>query len=235
MPGRLTLLLALAALLVPSAAQAAAPPVQPQDVAEHLTALGEIASAHGGNRAAGLPGAEATVAYLTTKLTEAGWQVRSVPVTFPFPFDRGPAQLAEFQQGRDFAVVRGSGAGDVTAPIRTILNERCNARALRRLRTGEIALLPFTRCSGVRAAQLVQRAGGVGLLFDSGPDTFPLRYAMGGSARIPVLQVRSSVAVRLSRRRGAVHLKTDSGSEPRTANSVIAELPGSAPGRVVMA
>lgn len=235
MHGRLTLLLAAAALAVPSGAQAAAPAVQPRDMAEHFAALAGIAAANGGNRAAGLPGAEATVGYLTTKLTEAGWQVRSEPVTFTFPFDRGPAQLAEFQQGRDFAVVRGSGAGDVTAPVRTILNERCDARALRRLRTGEIALLPFTRCSGVRAAQLVAQAGGTAVLFDSGPATFPLRYAMGGSARIPVLQVRSAVAVRLSRREGDVHLKTDSGTERRTAHNVIAELPGSDPRRVVMA
>lgn len=235
MHGRLTLLLATAALLLPPAAHAAAPPVRPADMDEHLNALAGIAAANGGNRAAGLPGAEATVEYLTRKLTEAGWQVRSAPVTFPFPFDRGPAQLAEFQQGRDFVVARGSGAGDVAAPVRTILNERCDARALRRLRRGEIALLPFTRCSGVRAAQLVRRAGGVGLLFDSGPDTFPLRYAMGESARIPVLQVRSSVAVKLSRRAGDVHLEADSGTEPRTASNVIAELPGSDPRRVVMA
>ena len=235
MNGRLALILTATALAVPGAAHAAAPPVRPADVDEHFRALAEIAAAHGGNRAAGLPGAEATVRYLTTKLTEAGWQVRSEPVTFPFPFDRGPAQLAEFKPGRDFAVVRGSAAGDVTAPIRTILNERCDARALRRLRKGEIALLPFTRCNGVQAARLVAQAGGSALLFDSGPDTFPLRYALGGTSRIPVLQVRSSIAVRLSRRRGDVHLKVDSGTEPRTAHNVIAELPGRNPDRVVMA
>ena len=231
----LLLVAVFATLIAAAPAGAAAPPVRPADVDEHLRALADIAAQNGGNRAAGLPGGEATVQYLTSKLQAAGWQVRAEPVTFPFPFDRGPAQLAEFRQGRDFAVVRGSGAGDVTAPVRTILNERCNARALRRLRKGEIALLPFTSCSGVRAAQLVQQRGGAALLFDSGPDTYPLRYAMGGTARIPVLQVRSTVAIKLSRRRGDVHLKADSATEPRTASNVIAELPVAGARRVVMA
>ena len=230
-------LLAVGPLAVPVTAGAAAPPVQPAEIDQHVRALGGIAAANGGNRAAGLPGAEQSAAYIADRLREYGWQVRTEPVRFPYPFDRSAPALGSFQPGRDFVVVRGSGAGTVTARVRTILNERCSLRALRTLRRGEIALLPFTRCTGVEAARLVHRAGGVALIFDSGPDAFPLRYALAGSARIPVLQARTSVAIRLSRARGPVSLRVDSGTELRTASNVIAELPPNRPNnsRIVMA
>jgi aminopeptidase Y len=233
----LSVLLALAAVaaLAPAGARAAAPPVQAAEIDAHLRALSDVAAANGGNRAAGLPGGEATAQYLAGRLAEYGWQVRLEPVRFPMPFDRSAPTLGSAQPGRDFAVVRGSGAGEVTARVRTILSERCNRRALRRLRRGEIALLPFTRCTGEQAARLVARAGGAALIFDSGPDTFPLRFTLMASATIPVVQVRTSVAVRLSRAKGPVHLRVDSGTEPRTASNVVAELPVAGSRRVVMA
>jgi hypothetical protein len=221
------LLAASAVLLALGAAPARA------DVGAHLNALAQLGVANGGTRAAGTPGAEQTVAYLADRLRAYGWQVTTQPVKFPFTTERTPAVLGSAVPGRDFVVARQSGSGDATGRVRTILAERCSARSLRSLRRGEIALIPFLRCTPGRAARLVKDRGGIGVLYDGGPSTFPLRPALSVPAAVPVVIARSSVALRLSESKAPLRLKVDMAIEQRTVENVIAELPGSS--RVVMA
>src|SRR5437660_9785928 len=60
----------------------AAPPSRPLESAanagafRHLRALQEIASANGGNRAAGTPGYDRSAAYVSEQLAQAGYLVR---------------------------------------------------------------------------------------------------------------------------------------------------------------
>ena len=222
-----------AALLSSGSARAAAPAVTAADVDEHLSAIAGIATANGGNRAAGLPGANATADYIAAQLRSRGWRVTLQPVTFPFATERSAPVLGTLQPGRDVVTARGSASGDVTGRIRLILARRCRARAFRTVRRGEIALLPYNECSPQRAAREIKKRGGVGIIYDGGPAAFPLRPALGEPVVLPVVMVRTTVGVRLSRSRAPLRLKVDAVNERRTANNVIAELPGGS--KVVMA
>src|SRR5882757_8472481 len=54
----------------------------------HLQALQDIASASGGNRAAGTPGYDRSAEYVAERLREAGYAVRFEEFEFPFFEDR---------------------------------------------------------------------------------------------------------------------------------------------------
>ncbi|MDQ4031531.1 MAG: amidohydrolase, partial [Actinomycetota bacterium] len=87
---------ALAGLLVASGPGSAAEPLTPVNpsaeqlvqnvtgtaVTTHLQALQQIADAHGGNRAAGTPGYDASVEYVAEKLRAAGYDVTTPEFSF---------------------------------------------------------------------------------------------------------------------------------------------------------
>ncbi|GGT35485.1 hypothetical protein GCM10010176_094800 [Nonomuraea spiralis] len=50
-----------------------------------------VAGAHGGNRAAGRPGHDASAEYVAARLREAGYTVELPPFTFAFFHEVGPA------------------------------------------------------------------------------------------------------------------------------------------------
>jgi hypothetical protein len=228
---------AMLGLLLAASAPAAPRPVTASGVDAHLRALAGIAAQHGGNRAAGLPGAEATADYVAARLGEAGWRVERQAVSFPYPFERSAPVLGDLRPGRDVVTVRGSGAVDATGRVRTIFSAGCSGESLRSLRRGEIALLPVTECDGPDAARGVAARGGIAVVFDGGSAEFPLRLATGVSTAtpVPMLVVRTRAAIRLSRVRSPIRVRVDAGVERRTAHNVVAELPGTDPRRVVMA
>src|SRR5215813_15187608 len=60
---------------------------------QHLRALQEIASANGGNRAAGTSGYDRSAEYVAERLKEAGYRVRFEEFEFPFFEERTPPVL----------------------------------------------------------------------------------------------------------------------------------------------
>lgn len=218
--------LVLAVLIAPASAVA-------DDVRTHLQRLVDIGTANGGNRAAGQPGGAATVEYLAERLAAFGWQVRRTPVTFPGSTERSPAVLGTAQPGRDFNAMRGSGSGSGTGRVRVITAERCTKSAVRSLRRGEIAIADGLYCSPRRAANLVKARGGIALLYNMGPDTYPLRASLEEVTPIPTLGVRLSVLRRMARSTKPIQVKVDMAIAPVTVENVVAELPGD--DRIVMA
>ena len=222
---RLTALLATAAAAVSAAPAEAA--VAAADLEPHLRALGDIAAANGGNRAAGLPGYDRSADYVAGQLQAAGWQVTRQPVRFPFYEERQPPVLGTATPGRDVVTTRFSGSGDVTGRVRTVLAEGCSRRSLRAIRRGDVALLPLVQCTYRRAALNAQREGAVAVVFDAGPQTFPLIATLGGpGVRVPTVAARAATALRLSRTRTPVRVRVDGVASERTADNVIGELPG---------
>src|SRR5712691_10651955 len=65
----------------------------------HLQALQDIASANGGNRAAGTPGYDRSAEYVAERLKEAGYAVRFEEFEFPFFEDRAPPVLVVSEPG----------------------------------------------------------------------------------------------------------------------------------------
>src|SRR5712671_7414649 len=66
---------------------------------QHLRALQEIASANGGNRAAGTPGYDRSAEYVAERLKEAGYVVRFEEFEFPFFEERTPPILLTRRPG----------------------------------------------------------------------------------------------------------------------------------------
>src|SRR5712671_4038605 len=89
----------------------------------HLQALQDIASANGGNRAAGTPGYDRSAEYVAEKLKEAGYVVRLEEFEFPFFEDRTPPVLVADGAQEAAGAVRtlsNSGSSDVTARLRAV-------------------------------------------------------------------------------------------------------------------
>src|SRR6266403_2236212 len=92
---------------------------------QHLQALQDIASASGGNRAAGTPGYDRSAEYVVDRLKEAGYVVRLEEFEFPFFEERAPPVLVTStpggpQEPASAGAVRtlvNSGSSDVTARL----------------------------------------------------------------------------------------------------------------------
>jgi hypothetical protein len=234
----LTVALAAAAALAPAApAPAQQRLISSPAVREHLEALDLIARNHGGNRAAGTPGEAATVDYIATRLTAAGWTVSTPPVTFPYFGERSPPTAGTLRPVRDVVTLRYSGAGDVTARVHPLRSSGCSRRHFRRFRRGRIALSLFGTCTFRRVAVNAQRAGAAAVLFSSGSIRRPPTTAtmLGPGVTIPALALRDPPALRLARRRPTIRVRVDAFVEDRTSRNVVAELPGTRGGRLVMA
>ncbi len=113
---------------VPEGALAADQPARATSAGafRHLRALQDIASANGGNRAAGTPGYDHSAEYVSEQLAKAGYQVRFEEFEFPFFQERSPAVLvvntadgAE-QPASTVRTLSNSGSGDVTARLRAV-------------------------------------------------------------------------------------------------------------------
>ncbi len=219
-----------------------------------LAALAAIARRHGGNRAAGTPGGEASVAYVRDRLRALGFRVALQRVRFPFFEVRGRPRAAvlgrrrpALQPREDFRVLLYSGSARVTARVRPIEvtigagnDSGCRPGDFRTLRRGEIALVQRGVCPFRRKALLAQRAGAAAVLIAN--DGLPgRREPIDGSlgspgVRIAALMLDAEVARALARREGVrVRLGVTTASERRVTHNVLAEHGDQGAERVVMA
>jgi Zn-dependent M28 family amino/carboxypeptidase len=86
----------------------------------HERVFQRIANQNGGNRASGLPGYDASVAYVSQRLRAAGYQVSEQEFTFPFFRDLAEptlAQTAPTATDYETASMTFSGTGDVTGTL----------------------------------------------------------------------------------------------------------------------
>jgi hypothetical protein len=92
-------------------------------MARHADRLQAIADANGDNRASGLPGYDASAAYVADRLRRAGYDVTVQPFDFPYfeefgsTFQQTAPIPRTFVAGEDYDLMDYSGDGDVTAPV----------------------------------------------------------------------------------------------------------------------
>ncbi len=94
--------------------------VQVNGTLKHLRQLQTIANRNGGNRASGLPGYDASSAYVAKTLRAAGYTVRKQEFSFPFFAENEPAtleQLAPTAKDLETAVFTYSDSGSVSGPV----------------------------------------------------------------------------------------------------------------------
>jgi Iap family predicted aminopeptidase len=200
---------------------------------EHLRALQRIADANGGNRAAGTPGDDASVEYVTRQLTDAGWTVRRDPVSFPYFDERSPPRLGGLRPNEDFRTLSYSGSGRVEGPVRRV-GLGCGRDDLSAVQDGDVAVATRGDCFFRVKARNAETAGAAALLVvDDDSDEPPSATLGAPGIRIPVLAVGAAGGRSIGER---VELEVDAVSERRRTTNLIAETSGSRLGDpVVMA
>ncbi len=220
------------------------------DPFRHVQALQDIATANGGNRAAGTPGYDRSAEYVADQLRAAGYTVRFEEFSFPYFEERSPPVLVSrpeepdaFTPAREaLRTLASSGSGDVTAIIQAVdlaLGEEplqtstsgCEREDFAGFNPGSIALVRRGTCPFQTKAELAQAAGAAGLIImnqGTGDQTGTFGGRLTTQAAIPVLGVTTEVGRKLAEAarepsRSRVRLKVDVETGTRSTRNVLAE------------
>lgn len=159
--------------------------LQASNVMHRLQELQDIATLNDGNRAAGLPGYQASIDYVKQTLERAGYQVRVQPFPFTAYFPKGPGTLqaltpqpVEYVWEEDFNYLSQTDAGDVSAPVVPVdlslgagnaSTSGCEAEDFAGFPSGSIALIQRGSCNFEVKAENAAAAGAVGvIIFNQG-------------------------------------------------------------------
>jgi len=230
------------------------------DPFRHVQALQDIATANGGNRAAGTPGYDRSAEYVADRLRAAGYTVRFEEFTFPFFDERSPPVLVSRPEEPDvltppreaLRTLMSSGSGDVTAPVQAVdlaLSEEplqtstsgCEREDFAGFTPGHIALVRRGTCPFQTKAELAQAAGAAGLIImnqGTGDQTGTFGGRLSTQAAIPVLGVTTELGRRLAEvaqdpSRNRVRLKVDVETGTRSTRNVLADR-GETSGRFIV-
>lgn len=229
-----------------------------QSLMSHLNALEAIANSNGGVRASGTSGYDQSVDYVAGKLTTAGYTVSRQAFQFPFYQELTPAVLAQvtpsavnYVYDTDYRTMDYSGTGDVTAAVQAVdlllpptggSTSGCEASDFTGFTPGNIALIQRGTCTFALKAQNAQAAGAKGvIIFNEGNTAARSGLLLGTlgapGITIPVVGTTFALGTQLNNLIAnglTIHLKTDTISETRTTNNLIAETAGGRTDRVVV-
>jgi Zn-dependent M28 family amino/carboxypeptidase len=226
---------------------------------QHLRALQDIASANGGNRAAGTAGYDRSAEYVAEKLREAGYAVRFEAFDFPFFEERTPPVLivnaSDGQQApaaaAAFRTLNNSGTADVTARLRAVhldldggppraSTSACDAGDLAGFERGAVALVRRGTCTFQTKVENAVAAGAVGVIIMN-EGTQGRAGAFSGQlsklAAVPVVGVSYEFGRSLenaARGGAAVRLAVDAASGMRTTRNVLADAAGDGSGALTV-
>ncbi|TFC93471.1 M20/M25/M40 family metallo-hydrolase [Cryobacterium sinapicolor] len=153
-------------------------------IIEHLQALQDIADAHGGTRASGTPGYEASAVYVEEQLRAAGY----TPTRQPYSYEQFVMNAESFAQlaptpttylgGTDFATMSYSGSGLVDATVQAVdinlggdraSTSGCEAADFAGFTPGNVALIQRGTCTFQVKAENAIAAGAAGvIIFNQG-------------------------------------------------------------------
>ncbi len=218
--------------------------VTPATVKPHLQALQKIADDHGGNRATGSPGYAASVEYVKTTLTKAGYQVKVQQ--FSVVEENTEIQKASVTQGRPVTLspwaFKGSGstsAAGITAPLVAAEFSGCRASDLKDAK-GKIVLSARGDCSFSDKVTAADQVGAAGLvIFDDDPSSRALRGALpDGLTKLPVVgitqQQGKELGAALDQAAVTLNLQVVIARNTVSSQNVLAELPGQGTAPVLM-
>ncbi|MFC4062319.1 M28 family metallopeptidase [Planomonospora corallina] len=222
--------------------------VKGKNVRKHLEKFQQIADANGGNRAAGTPGYDASLAYVQDKLRKAGYRTSTTDVEFPVKWEEfSPAVLQQvspeaktYTVGTDFVTVHSSAGGDVTAQVQAVdaviptpetpntSTAGCEASDFAGFVPGRIALLQRGTCPFVDKATNAKAAGAAGVIFfnEGQPGrTEPLEFdIVEWRFGFPIVMASTAVGLDLADSPGTtVRLKVDAKTTVGTTKNLIAE------------
>ena len=213
--------------------------VTTEGVMQHARRFARIAEENGGNRAAGTPGYDASAEYVADTLRDAGYEVTVQPFDFPYFEELEPARLElvspearSYDSDGEVRVLRYSGSGDVTAPVRPvdfggsgISTSGCEASDFEGFREGDAALLRRGACPFDQKAENAEAAGASAAVISGEEDEAFSGALDGPGTGIPVVAAGSTVGEELARLAGGatVRVVASTRSENREGTNVVAE------------
>jgi Zn-dependent M28 family amino/carboxypeptidase len=222
---------------------------------EHQQAFQKIATENGGNRAAGLPGYDASVDYVVDTLEAAGWSVELDEFDFTFVPPPLLEQLTPVPADYDTGVFTGTGYGEVvgnvipvdivTALPRDPVTSGCEDADFAGLDfsgNNDIALVQRGTCEfGVKAVNAQEAGAEAVIIFNQGNTELRSGLVTGTlfgvntqPLDIPVVGASYADGVALAQAGSTARIVVDE-PEQRPQLNVIAELPGENDDNVVMA
>ena len=234
-----------------------------KNIRAHQRVLQRIANRNDDTRASGTPGYEASADYVARTLAKSGYIVTRQEFPFPFFEELSDAEFARvtpdarsYALGTDFATMEysGSAPGGVTGALASVdlalppgaepntSTSGCETEDFRNFPAGAVALLQRGTCPFGTKAENAQAAGAIGaVIFNEGQPgrTDLLNGTLGGPVvTIPVIGTTFAVGDELAGLVAAgevsVRLRTETTSETRTTENVIAESRGGRADRVVV-
>ncbi|CAA9531807.1 MAG: Uncharacterized lipoprotein aminopeptidase LpqL [uncultured Solirubrobacteraceae bacterium] len=208
----------------------------------HLRRLQAIAREHGGNRAAGTPGGEASIDMVAGRLRAAGYRVRLQDVPFPFFEERARPRVSAdgraLRARADIATLAYSAGGRADGRAVRVPGLGCAAEQHAGVGRGDVAVVRRGTCTLRTKARLAEAAGATAVLIvnSGGPgETAPFAGTLGSpGVGIPVVGTSTAAGEALASAR-RVTVAVDATSERRTTRNVIADTPrGAKPGTVML-
>ncbi|GAA3443771.1 M28 family peptidase [Planomonospora venezuelensis] len=240
-------------------ANAIAHKVKGKNVHKHLEQFQAIATANGGNRAAGTPGYDASLAYVQDKLRKAGYRTSTTDVEFPISWEEfSPSVLQQvspeaktYANPADFVTVHSSSAGDVTAQIQVVdpvippaptpntSTAGCEDSDFAGFVPGRIALIQRGTCPFVDKATNAKEAGAAGVIFfnEGQPGrTDPLEFdIVEWRFGFPIVMASTAVGLDLADSPNTtVRLKVDAKTTVGQTRNLIADSRWGRSGEIVM-
>ncbi|WP_327089040.1 M20/M25/M40 family metallo-hydrolase [Nonomuraea sp. NBC_01738] len=203
--------------------------VKVDNVLAHLQAFQAIADAHGGNRAAGTPGYDASATYVAARLREAGYSVELQPFAFDFYRELAPGVVSSGKRKYGGVTTMAfSGNGSVSAAPQSA-RLGCTAGDFKTFTAGRIAIVNRGTCTFNEKARNAHTAGAVAVIVVNEEGTFA--GSAGVPQPIPVVGVSAATGAKVAKAK-KVKVVTKTESETRITHNVLAQTPGT--GRAVM-
>lgn len=235
--------------------------ISPDAILADLGTLQQIADDHGGVRAAGTPGYDASASFVAQALRDLGYTVTLDTFSLPLFSEVGSGLLEipgapGFEVGRDFRAMLFSASGDVSARVVSVGFDRaadpasfaehpagagCDASDLPAGAKGAILLVQPGPCFRRAQAQAAQEAGALAIViaYPQWTPGFVLRPTLlsPDGITIPVIGATGALGLALdgAAASGAiVHLRMTTAVVDRSVSNVIADSPGGDASRVIM-
>jgi Zn-dependent M28 family amino/carboxypeptidase len=209
----------------------------------HLKKLQEIADAHGGNRALGTPGYDASVDYVANTLRDKGFDVQTpdFEVRLPFADDPSLTVAGDNVAAKSLEYTKGTPPEGVSGPLvpaRVEDTPGCTASDYDGLPVaGAVVLVDRGKCPFGAKQSVAAERGAVALIVANNEDGDVMGGTLGAQTdvKIPVISVTKATGARLRAAPGPTTIKLNAGVRDERTRNVIAQTKTGSVANVVMA
>jgi Zn-dependent M28 family amino/carboxypeptidase len=209
----------------------------------HLKKLQEIADSHGGNRALGTPGYDASVDYVANTLRDKGFDVQTPEFEVGLPFADEPSLTVSGHNvaAKPLGYTKGTPPEGVSGPLvpaRVEDTPGCTVSDYDGLPVaGAVVLVDRGKCPFGAKQTVAAERGAVALIVANNEDGDQMGGTLGDKTdvKIPVISVTKATGERLRAQPGPTTIKLNAGVRNAHTRNVIAQTKTGSSANVVMA